>query len=1020
MKSFFSGLKLGAPSTAPVSSNAQASVLKRSPSQADQQMPEMLGKAEKLLNRLRSSTQHDFPLLNNATRLVQLLEGAVTKMPENDMKGVWREQVNELQRGLQSATEQMLAQDTTPADMAPAVRPVEGRKASSKLKPQEAASSGGYSAPAMPIESVDMFSGLDLSGSASHAIQPDAMPPAAEAMVDRNVSSGSLPLPADLFSEALLQAAKGVSFEEGLQAVQTRAQQHIALLTEAINSAVLDEQAVRQKRHTFTLEAVADMSQVRQLEDAEQLAVEQEDFESAANLSSELDVLRAHIQALERSARAGEAECEAAVARRADIARQQATAWQAAAQATAHLQTAQQQKAAKAAKQAQKEGSKLADAIAASEEHVEELKARITARQDWITREQQSVDAKIEEATRPVTSQRTEAAEQHSSLQEEVEDLRRQLAEKEEALAAAADKLADIDQHMHSLAAKYDKTLARLAEDRRAVATEEAERDAEEIAVQSTREQAVATEAAAKQQQALLEEQVAAAAAAASEMLGRAAAISAALEAEEHLRQIQAGLRDQEEQANDAVKELERDLEASRVSLRALASQRAGLANEAAAAEAQAAVAQRRIPELENDKKAAAAARDFKGAAALSAEAKALAAQADVAMTKAKQLRQQVSEAEEQEQLQVDSIKEQEGFLTQTKRAAALARWRRLQSSMQGLAHQVEEAAASDKFEEANALQAELDSSTEEAISFRSVSSSRSQPVHADTRSIRTMSTILDDGNQPDEADDASSLRSMSSTTSTNYGAPRPRPTVKPLYPIPDEAAASEDGDEGDTSSQSETEAAQDLPASAAAQALHQEADELMVSSQHASSSADSLPDVSLDPETDPKSRGLGSNESSSGNSGLSPVSEGESSGQATNTRGYDEEGLPMGQLQTTITLNNHLPALLTHEILNDKDKEDMQPSVSHAAATQALQTASAQPGTLNSQAIIAEPESLHTPRAMSPPSTPGAPLVPKIDAGPAADPPAELAQLRQSTSDVEQPQADVVDDTMFAGLDMM
>jgi hypothetical protein len=45
------------------------------------------------------------------------------------------------------------------------------------------------------------------------------------------------------------------------------------------------------------------------------------------------------------------------------------------------------------------------------------------------------------------------------------------------------------------------------------------------------------------------------------------------------------------------------------VAVRALASQRAGLANEAAAAEAQAAVAQRRIPELENDKKAAAAAR---------------------------------------------------------------------------------------------------------------------------------------------------------------------------------------------------------------------------------------------------------------------------------------------------------------------------------------------------------------------------------------------------------------------------
>ena len=85
---------------------------------------------------------------------------------------------------------------------------------------------------------------------------------------------------------------------------------------------------------------------------------------------------------------------------------------------------------------------------------------------------------------------------------------RRQLLEKETALAAAADKLADIDQHMHSLAAKYDKTLARLAEDRRAVATEEGERDAEEAAVQSSREQAVAAEAAAKEEQAQFDEQV--------------------------------------------------------------------------------------------------------------------------------------------------------------------------------------------------------------------------------------------------------------------------------------------------------------------------------------------------------------------------------------------------------------------------------------------------------------------------------------------------------------------------------
>ena len=290
--------------------------------------------------------------------------------------------------------------------------------------------------------------------------------------------------------------------------------------------------------------------------------------------------------------------------------------------------------------------------------------------------------------------------------------------------------------------------------------------------------------------------------------------------------------------------------------------------------------------------------------------------------------------------------------------------------------------------------------------------------MNADTRSIRTMSTILDDSNQPDEADETSSLRSMSSTTSTNYGPPRPRPTVRPLYPIPDEAAGSEDGDEGETSSQSETEAAQDLPASAAAQALHQEADELMVSSQHASSSADSLPDVSIDPaeEGDHKQRGLGSNGSSSGNSGLSPVSEAESSGRATSTGGYDEEGVSLGQLQIPVALQEQLPALLTHEILNNNDDEDAQPSVLQGTSSQHLSNAAVQPD----KSAIPDPESLHTPRAMSPPSTPGAPLVPKIDAGPAVDPPAELEPVQLSSSEAEQEQAASGDDTMFAGLNMM
>lgn len=55
------------------------------------------------------------------------------------------------------------------------------------------------------------------------------------------------------------------------------------------------------------------------------------------------------MQALDRSIRAAEGECEAAVARRAQLALRQVALWQAAAQATAQLQTAHEKAAADAA-----------------------------------------------------------------------------------------------------------------------------------------------------------------------------------------------------------------------------------------------------------------------------------------------------------------------------------------------------------------------------------------------------------------------------------------------------------------------------------------------------------------------------------------------------------------------------------------------------------------------------------------------------------------------------------------------
>ena len=299
--------------------------------------------------------------------------------------------------------------------------------------------------------------------------------------------------------------------------------------------------------------------------------------------------------------------------------------------------------------------------------------------------------------------------------------------------------------------------------------------------------------------------------------------------------------------------------------------------------------------------------------------------------------------------------------------------------------------------------------------------------MNADNRSVRTMSAIVDDVDKPDEADETSSFRSMSSTTSTNYGAPKPRPSTTPLYTIPDEVAASEDGEEQQSSSHSENEAAQDLPASAAAQALHQEADELVSSSQHASSSADSLADASVDPtsEVDSKSgglgKGLGSNASFSGASELSPVSEAESSKRTTSIGDYDKGNGTVGHNMPpeVLAAQEQLPSLLIHQALSkgDETSSDKMPVSSNSKPQVAYPL---NQGAMGDKTILLDSDSMHTPRAMGPPATPGAPLVPKIDAGPAVDPPAELEQSHVTATEEVTDLGSQQENAMFAGLDMM
>ena len=271
----------------------------------------------------------------------------------------------------------------------------------------------------------------------------------------------------------------------------------------------------------------------------------------------------------------------------------------------------------------------------------------------------------------------------------------------------------------------------------------------------------------------------------------------------------------------------------------------------------------------------------------------------------------------------------------------------------------------------------------------------------------------------------------MSSTTSTTYTAQRVRQTGRPLYTIPDEAAGDDseeddaDGGEGHNGASSSTGQSEDAPTdevpfSAAAQALHHEADALVTISHHASDTAESFPEMGMDKEAVPSSsKSMGSLGSLSG--GLSPVSEARSAGHVASQEASldDDEEEQKG-------------SVLGHRTASTSEAPAASQSGGHAAFEH-------QPATrLHSSLPLAEPgsqiepaelrqdmsrqtsldsDSLHTPRAMSPPSTPNAPVLPKIDAGPATLPPA-LQEVHQPSDTPDNSATN--GNTMFAGLDMM
>ncbi|KAK9865949.1 hypothetical protein WJX84_011892 [Apatococcus fuscideae] len=478
------------------------------------------------------------------------------------------------------------------------------------------------------------------------------------------------------------------SFEQQFHAEQDAVARAMVQLSTGLLAAQDAEREARMQRRQLQSQAVFFSGQIAQLEEKEAAAVEAEDFEAAASFSADLDNLKTQASSIQADIRNAEAACDHALTERERVAEQQVAAWRAAATALRVLAASQSKAADSASQQCKQASHEYEEAEAHGREQLEELGARIQSRQQLIREEQESVEQKIAEATRPATAKRDDKAETHARLETEVEQLRRQLAKREADLAAAAEELEAAEAAIRGVSARYDRALARLEEDRMALAADEAE--------QSSRN------AELKQAHASAQKSKAAAEAGLQNLLVKA-------------QQAEEAAANMESQAASSTARLGREQDARRLQSTLLAADQA-------------------------DKKAAAAARDFKEAARLAAEAKTISAEAESDVERAQALKQQAYEAGAAEAACAAELDDLAAAVEAASHGANEARLQRLLASQEGLQHQLAEAIAAESFDEAEGLQAELDAAAAEITSLQGKS------IHLNSQPLRSNEDLMPAG----------------------------------------------------------------------------------------------------------------------------------------------------------------------------------------------------------------------------------------------------------------------------------
>ncbi|KAK3427396.1 hypothetical protein EUGRSUZ_F03636 [Eucalyptus grandis] len=459
----------------------------------------------------------------------------------------------------------------------------------------------------------------------------------------------------------------------------------------------------------------------KELEKSMEEACEAEDFEMAEKVSESLAAAEKERQALVDALRASEAECDAIDAKMQEVLNAQIAAED---ECVSLLENFSKDATASAdliEKKANLLRAEEMDKWLSSSEDLEVRKMELEIESYLISEARKGVNVSIEHSIDDDSREKEKLLKKKDVLLDELEKLlnlvrekEKEIAENDASIEAVEKRIAGVVsgfQDMQSdIGAKYDRMKSKLSQvDAESEALSIKKKDIDDILSQEDNKGAKIRE---------LGRIAADEAKAYNEAAGlRKGLMLCILE----YRESKLGLMKTEEKFSEDVMRLQQEASSARASLQELSSNKSSLQQEIASFEQRILYVDKRLPELETEKKVAAAARNFKEAARIAAEAKSLSNEKEGTQIKLERATMELGKLEEEIKETVDKLQEAEEQILLRERDLAVARFQRL--LITASAANAERAAAVElgDHEEADTLLAEAKAAEYEAQKLQEV-----------------------------------------------------------------------------------------------------------------------------------------------------------------------------------------------------------------------------------------------------------------------------------------------------------